>query len=1199
MNLESVSGLINNAALLLALALLYEILPLRKKSPSVLQQLITGGLIGGIAIAIMSTPWRFTSGVFFDTRSVLLSLSGLYFGWLPTVTAVLISALFRLYSGGSGALTGVGAIVISAALGSLWRISLRRNQRSNPHAHELYAFGWVVHLANLVWLGTLPNGLAIPAMRAVSLPFLIIYPIATLLLGLLFNLSNERQRMQEALTEKEALFSAAFHTTPLPMSISRLKDGLVIDVNRSFCQFFSLSPQEVIGLSVSHIARELDAEIGEEIFQLIQSQGGIENFPLQVRLKNGQVRQMLYSAVTATIQNEPCLINVGTDVTELVEKQNALKQRLQELQVLNAVALTTVRASDEEELLDQVTRILASQLYREHCGILLLDRDTALLRPHRFYFVNSPIPISPIPPGKGAVSQAIQRGEAILVSDTQADSSDSALIPTSRSVLAVPLRIGSETLGAINVESSQVNAFSEADQQLLSTVADQLASACERLHAQQRAAHQQRIAEALASTAIAINAHLDLESVFKQLLRNVRQVIPFDAANITLIEGDETRVAYLEGYEIYGNEEWTQHSRLNLSATPNYQEMMRSKAPLIIADTHASPLWRVFPEGEWIASYLSAPICAEGEVLGFLNLDHHQAHFFTDEHAQILGAFAEHAAIAIGNARLFDELKRRLSELEALNRVSLSLRAAQTAEELLPLLLDEALQVLQTPCGAIWLVDKDHQVARRVVARGWMNEIEMAEVAIGEGAVGRVIEENNPQIVADFASAAFEQSRLNSKVPPGRGGACFPIASASEVIGSLCIGLPPTRSLSEQDRRMLSTLAEIAAVALQRAQLLTDLQRQMERLAALREIDYAINVNTDFHPMAEVILGQTRQHLGVDAVQIWALEPGLARLEFVLAEGLRKNPPDKTFYQIGEGLPGTVALTLHPLTISDLKQWSAVNSGVECQNYLDEGFLAYIGLPIVVKGRLGGVIELCQRSPLTSLAAQEPQWLSFAKTIASQTALAMENALLFREWNNILMELSLSYDETLEGWAKALELRDRETAGHSDRVTEWTLQLALALGVEKEQLIHIRRGAILHDIGKIGVPDTILLKEGPLTAEEWQIIRRHPVFAYELLSQIRFLQQALDIPYCHHEKWDGSGYPRGLKGEEIPLAARIFAVVDVWDALTSDRPYRKAWSQAKAREYLQSQARKHFDPRVVAAFLQLLDQQSSVASQTP
>ncbi|MBU6391303.1 MAG: HD domain-containing protein [Planctomycetes bacterium] len=184
-------------------------------------------------------------------------------------------------------------------------------------------------------------------------------------------------------------------------------------------------------------------------------------------------------------------------------------------------------------------------------------------------------------------------------------------------------------------------------------------------------------------------------------------------------------------------------------------------------------------------------------------------------------------------------------------------------------------------------------------------------------------------------------------------------------------------------------------------------------------------------------------------------------------------------------------------------------------------------------------------------------------------------------------ELTLAYDTTIEGWSRALDLRDKETEGHTLRVTEMTLKLAQTLGVKKEELTHIRRGALLHDIGKMGIPDSILLKPDELTEEEWQIMRKHPEYAYQLLSPITYLHKALDIPYCHHEKWDGSGYPRGLKGEQIPLAARIFAVTDVWDALHSDRPYRPALPKGKAIEYIQAQSGTHFDPHVVKVFLKM------------
>ncbi len=183
------------------------------------------------------------------------------------------------------------------------------------------------------------------------------------------------------------------------------------------------------------------------------------------------------------------------------------------------------------------------------------------------------------------------------------------------------------------------------------------------------------------------------------------------------------------------------------------------------------------------------------------------------------------------------------------------------------------------------------------------------------------------------------------------------------------------------------------------------------------------------------------------------------------------------------------------------------------------------------------------------------------------------------------VDLLSAYDATLEGWAHALDLRDRETEGHSQRVTEMTIRLARAMGMDEAELIHVKRGALLHDIGKMGLPDHILFKPGKLNEEEWCTMRLHPVFAYEMLSKIAFLKPALDIPYCHHEKWDGTGYPRGLRGEQIPLAARLFAVADVWDALRSDRIYRKAWTVTQAEAYIRVEAGSHFDPQVVPIFL--------------
>ncbi len=187
---------------------------------------------------------------------------------------------------------------------------------------------------------------------------------------------------------------------------------------------------------------------------------------------------------------------------------------------------------------------------------------------------------------------------------------------------------------------------------------------------------------------------------------------------------------------------------------------------------------------------------------------------------------------------------------------------------------------------------------------------------------------------------------------------------------------------------------------------------------------------------------------------------------------------------------------------------------------------------------------------------------------------------------DILDPAALAYDSAIQMWLRALDLRDKGVQGHIERVTGITLQLARGLGFGEADLRHLRRGALLHDIGKIGIPESILLKRGSLTGEEWGIIRQHPTYAYDLLSPIEYLRPALDIPYCHHERWDGRGYPRGLTGDEIPFAARLVSVVDVWDALRSDRPYRPAWSGEQALDYIQTCAGTHFDAQVVDSFLE-------------
>ncbi|RME07753.1 MAG: HD domain-containing protein, partial [Anaerolineae bacterium] len=422
---------------------------------------------------------------------------------------------------------------------------------------------------------------------------------------------------------------------------------------------------------------------------------------------------------------------------------------------------------------------------------------------------------------------------------------------------------------------------------------------------------------------------------------------------------------------------------------------------------------RYLPLRAEVRSELCVPLKVGQQIIGVINVESAQLAAYTAEDQRLLETVAAQIAIAIQNARLYAETNRRAEELEAINRISNTLRSATDLQHALPILLEETLKAVQAPAGTIRLYDEQAGCLRAMIALGWPAEHQTACLRPGEGIAGWVFQRGERYISREFRSDPYIHPPAEGEIPAGWGGVCLPVKMGEEVMGVLLVSKPTTQPLSEQQMNLLEAIADIAGVALHRLQLFAELQ-QANR---------------------------------------------------------------------------------------DLQQ---------------------------------------------------------------------------------------AYDATIEGWARALEYRDQATEGHSQRVTALTLQLASTMGVPEEELPHIYRGALLHDIGKMGIPDHILRKAGPLDEEEWALMKQHPVFAHEMLAGIEYLRPALDIPYCHHERWDGSGYPRGLKGEQIPLAARIFAVVDVYDALTSDRPYREAWTHEQAVNYLRDNAGKLFDPDVVAEFLKIL-----------
>ena len=358
-------------------------------------------------------------------------------------------------------------------------------------------------------------------------------------------------------------------------------------------------------------------------------------------------------------------------------------------------------------------------------------------------------------------------------------------------------------------------------------------------------------------------------------------------------------------------------------------------------------------------------------------------------------------------------------------------------------------------------------------------------------------------------------------------------------------------------------------------------QKQLERLGSLRTIDLAISGSVELRVTLNILIDQVifRQH--VDAADVLILNETNQVLEYAAGRGFFTSNRLHARLRLGEEFAGRAALNRDIVSIPDL---SAEAEAARFSPFFPkENFQAYYAVPLISKGQVKGVLEVFHRAMLNP----DQDWLDYFQSLGMQAAIAIDDAQLFENLQRSNTELIVAYDGTIEGWARALELRDLETSGHTIRVTEMTEQLAARLGINREAMVHVRRGAILHDIGKMAIPESILLKTSALSMEESEIIRQHPGYAYKLLYSIPFLRQALEIPLCHHEKWDGSGYPRGLKGEEIPLAARIFSIVDVWEALTSDRPYRVAWPEETALRYINSESGKQFDPQIVDEFMKL------------
>lgn len=526
-------------------------------------------------------------------------------------------------------------------------------------------------------------------------------------------------------------------------------------------------------------------------------------------------------------------------------------------------------------------------------------------------------------------------------------------------------------------------------------------------------------------------------------------------------------------------------------------------------------------------------------------------------------------------------LRAYARRLRVLHEIDYAILEAHSPKEIAETVLTH-INLLLPDCdwSCVSLFDHDRKKAK--VLTVYTNTIEIfgedQEFPLAACRISRANETPRLHYVSDLNQVADRTESEEFLMEKGlRSFMSVPMLVQSRLIGALNLSSHAANIYADEFVDIAEEISNSLAVAIENARLIEAERRRNQELLSMSLVSAALRTAKTRSAIPLIVLDQILNLFRAKGALL--AEYNSLKNHAVIELGLgvwQKNTGEKL--DQGEGALCQAILSRHPYHTNH-----ALTDQTIKRPELLGNIASVVFVPLIAQDLVIGVLGFGRQEKITK------DDIRLLSAIADMVGNAMANLVLTEDLKRSHTELALAYDSTLEGWARALELRDHETEGHTQRVTRLTVALARSMGITGTELDHLRRGVILHDIGKMGIPDSILLKPGKLTEDEWEIMHQHPRYAYEMLSPIQFLSQSVDIPYCHHEKWDGTGYPRQLKGEQIPLAARIFCIVDVYDALTSSgRSYREAWSEEKALAYIQEQGSKHFDPQVVGEFFRLI-----------
>ena len=894
-----------------------------------------------------------------------------------------------------------------------------------------------------------------------------------------------------------------------------------------------------------------------------------------------------FTQIVCRISNNPNLRIYAYDITE--NKQVEEKHR-----ILMEIAQASIDADNLKDFLRLVHQSISKIMYAENFFTVLHNKESGMFE--EVYTVDQYD--SPAPPSKlekSVTAYVFRTGKPLLMNQTKykeliAKGEAKQVGKESPSWLGVPLKIGHETVGVMVVQDyKKDNRYTQDDVDFLFSIGGDVAKVVERKQAEEKIRESEKRYRSLFEDSPISLWEEDFSAVKKKVDSwKKKGITNFDQYLEQHLEEAAECAKLVRILDV-------NKATMDLLGAKNKEDLLNNLSSILTeanADEFLSELVQI-AEGKKHFEWEGNNRTFSGELIN-VQLTWSVIPGYEKDLSKVLVSIVDITQSKKSEQEmrhLIQEL-RKLGELEKDNRIlaealaknAVTLNSSLQSDKILDAIIENLGAVIPYDTASVMLLKND--MAKIVRSKG------LKERGLDEWVQSKTFYFNDyPNLENVYKTGNYlitsdvvknPNWRLNSEMDWVQSAINAPLKEGEKVIGFLNVDSATRSFYTASHAQHLLLFTEQIATALKNARLYEETQKRINRMQAMTQIDQAINSSLDLNISLEIILMQAKEQLRADAADILLVDEINQSLVFSKARGFKTEVINKTNLRLGTGLPSAAVMERTVVQIPELL--SVEESYFKNTLIEQEGFRSYYCAPLVTKGQLKGVIEVYFKQPFQA----DQDWLEFLGTLAQQSAIAINNAELLNSLQAGQFELVNAYENALQGWVQTYE---RQLGGEDElkRLTDFSMQLAEKMGMNRSDLANFKRGVLLHDIGMTSIPAAIINKTEKISEAERQTIQSHPITARSILSKSKYMANNKDIPCHHHERWDGSGYPQELMGEMVPLAARIFAVADVWIALTSDRPYRKAWSRAKAGNHIRAQSGKHFDPQVVEAFLKLVN----------